>query len=556
MGAPLRPVIPPRRVGWLLPAGLFALPLLAALAWALAGAVDPLAWRALFSDAALVPSLRLALWVGSASTLLSLALTLWLVTHLHARPAWGRLERSLGGLLAIPHAAFAVGLALLLMPSGLLARLFAPLAGWVSPPDVATVQDPFGLALIAALVLKEVPFLLWNVAAQLRPVAQNAQLRRQLQTAQAMGYPAASVWWRVLWPQLLPRLALPLLAVWAYGLTVVDMALVLGPTRPPTLAVLSWQWLLDADAALNRQGAAAALLLALVTTAGALFAALAWRAMQPALRAREVRGDRPAARAPARTAPLLALGGMAAYAAAIVLLLFVSIASVWTFPALWPQQVSLDAWAAVAGSLRSIGVTAGLALAASATGVLLAIAWMETTPEAWDRRAAPLVFAPMLLPGVLLVVGLYRLALELGIDGSLTGLWLAHSLYTAPYALVALAPAYRSFDVRYEHTAMALGRARVVFLHRVKWPMLLAPIASAAAIGFAVSVTQYLSTQFVGAGRHATVTTEALTLASGGQRGTMAAFALLQALLPALAFVAAWGLGRAQARRIGAPGVA
>jgi len=185
---------------------------------------------------------------------------------------------------------------------------------------------------------------------------------------------------------------------------------------------------------------------------------------------------------------------------------------------------------------------------------------LEPSPDgdcvaAWDRRAAPLVFAPMLVPGLLLVVGLYRLALALHLDGSLTGLWLAHSLFTAPYALVALAPAYRSFDVRYEQTAQALGRSRLVFLRRVKWPMLLAPIASAAAIGFAVSVTQYLSTQFVGAGRHATVTTEALTLASGGQRSVMAAFALLQALLPALAFVFAWGLGRAQARRIGAPGM-
>ena len=547
MGTPSRPVTR----AWLLPAGLFALPLGAALAWALAGAADPSAWQALRTDAAFAPSLRLSLWVGITTTTLSLGLTLWLVARLHGRPAWRRLERALGALLAIPHAAFAIGLALLLMPSGLIARLIAPLAGWDAPPNAATVQDGFGLALIAGLVLKEVPFLLWNVVAQLRPVAQGAQLRLQLQTAQAMGYPAASVWWRVLWPQLLPRLALPVLAVWAYGLTVVDMALVLGPTQPPTLAVLAWSWLLDADAALNRQGAAAALLLALVMAAGAVLGTLVWRVAQAPLRARAVRGDRPAPHAALPAGPVLA-GGAAAYAGVIALLLFVSVASVWTFPALWPQQASLDAWAAVAGSLRSVVVTAGLAVAASATGVALAIAWMETTPAAWDRRAAPLVFAPMLVPGVLLVVGLYRLALALRLDGSLTGLWLAHSLFSAPYALVALAPAYRSFDVRYEQTAQALGRGRLVFLWRVKWPMLLAPIASAAAIGFAVSVTQYLSTQFVGAGRYATITTEALTLASGGQRSLMAAFALLQAALPALAFAIAWGLGRAQARRIGA----
>ena len=175
---------------------------------------------------------------------------------------------------------------------------------------------------------------------------------------------------------------------------------------------------------------------------------------------------------------------------------------------------------------------------------------METTPAHWDARAAWGVFVPMLVPGVLLVSGLYHVTLALRLDGTLGGLWLAHSLYVAPYVLVTLAPAYRSFDVRMEQTAHALGRSHAAFLWRVKWPMLLAPLASSFAVGFAVSVTQYLSTQFIGAGRHASVTTEALTLASGGQRNLAAAFAVLQGALPAAVFAAAWWLGRRQARTL------
>ena len=52
-------------------------------------------------------------------------------------------------------------------------------------------------------------------------------------------------------------------------------------------------------------------------------------------------------------------------------------------------------------------------------------------------------------------------------------------------------------------------------------------------------------------GRLATVTTEAVTLASGGQRHTAAAFALLQTLLPAIGFVLAAWVGRWQRARIG-----
>ena len=115
-----------------------------------------------------------------------------------------------------------------------------------------------------------------------------------------------------------------------------------------------------------------------------------------------------------------------------------------------------------------------------------------------------------------------------------------HTLVTLPYVFVALAPAWRGFDPRYEWTALALGRSRAgSFWWRVKAPMLAAPLAAAAGVGFAVSVAQYLPTQFIGAGRHATLTTEAVTLASGGQRHTAAAFAVLQALLPLVGFAVA-----------------
>lgn len=115
-----------------------------------------------------------------------------------------------------------------------------------------------------------------------------------------------------------------------------------------------------------------------------------------------------------------------------------------------------------------------------------------------------------------------------------------------PYAWVALAPAHRAFDPRYRHVARALGRSGAAFLWQVKRSMLLAPLAAAFAVAFAVSVAQYQVTQMVGGGQWPTVTTEALTLASGGQRDRLATFALLQALLPALVFEAAAALGRWQ----------
>ena len=72
--------------------------------------------------------------------------------------------------------------------------------------------------------------------------------------------------------------------------------------------------------------------------------------------------------------------------------------------------------------------------------------------------------------------------------------------------------------------------------------MLLRPVLTAAAVGLAVSVGQYLPTLLIGGGRVETLTTEAVALSSGGNRRLIGAAALLQMALPALAFALALGL--------------
>ena len=69
-------------------------------------------------------------------------------------------------------------------------------------------------------------------------------------------------------------------------------------------------------------------------------------------------------------------------------------------------------------------------------------------------------------------------------------------------------------------------------------------MAVAVAVGFAVSVAQYLPTLFAGAGRYATITTEAVTLASGANRRIIGVYAVAQAALPLLGFLAALWVAR------------
>ncbi len=519
------------------------------------------AWRALLSDPQLPPAAALSLWTGLCASALSVAIAAWLLSRSFPGPAWSRLVRALAPMLAVPHAAFAIGLVFLIAPSGWFLRALSPWAtGFEAPPPWATTQDPWGLGLILTLVAKEVPFLLWTAATQLQRPDVAKTWTRELQLAASMGYNPHRAWWRVLWPQLWPRMWSPLLAVFAYNLTVVDMALVIGPTSPPTLSALAWQWLQDADPAMNGQGAAAAWLLALIA---GLLAALLWPLPHLARwRSHWTNGKRGSPGVSTRVRPRRWLpwrnrlnGGfwilLLGYLMVMAALALGSVAGVWPFPRFWPASLSLEAWRSVASSSQTLFSTVSLALASGMAALLWSLLWLEFAPGPWDAALRRLIYLPLLLPSVLWVVGLHQLTLAWGLDARWTGLWLAHSLACVPYVLIALSPAYLGFDQRYAQVVASLAHGRATLLLRVKWPLLKASLAAAFAVGFAVSVAQYLPTLFIGAGRFATVTTEAVTLASGGQRSLSAAYAWLQWLLPVLMFgLAAW-VGRP--RRFGAP---
>ena len=96
--------------------------------------------------------------------------------------------------------------------------------------------------------------------------------------------------------------------------------------------------------------------------------------------------------------------------------------------------------------------------------------------------------------------------------------------------------------------AQTLGWSQGRIFWLVKCPQLVRPALIAFAVGFSVSIAQYMPTLWLGAGRYSTLTTEAVALSSGGSSEILATQALWQLLLPLLvfalaAFLAAW-IGR------------
>ena len=156
-----------------------------------------------------------------------------------------------------------------------------------------------------------------------------------------------------------------------------------------------------------------------------------------------------------------------------------------------------------------------------------------------ENRVLALVYLPLLVPQIGFLFGLQVLFVRLGLDATLLGLAWSHLVFVLPYTVLMLRGPYLAFDPRWLAAGSTLGRSPAQLFWRVRLPLLRRPILVALAVGFSVSVAQYLPTLFIGAGRFPTLTTEALALAVGGDRRIAAVAALLLAALPLLALAAA-----------------
>jgi putative thiamine transport system permease protein len=526
---------------------LLILPVVAGLAATFAPGLRQGGLAALADWPGLPRAAALSAGTGLAATLLSLAVTFLVVAMLHDRPAFGALRRMLSPLLAVPHAAAALGLAFVIAPSGWIARALSPWAtGWQRPPDLMTLNDPLGLALTLGLVAKEVPFLLLMALAAL-PACDPA---RRLLAGAALGHGRLSAFALAVWPPLYARLRLPVLAVLAYGMTTVEMAMVLGPGLPPTLSAQIALWMTEpALTRLPTASAAALVQLALVVAAMAL-----WRLGEATgrmlLRAHLARGTRARRADPPARALALALGfGLAALLIlALAGLALWSVTADWTFPAALPQTLSLRSWSrALPGLSASFGLTLALAAAVTAVALVLVIGCLEAElrlglrPGLWIERA---LYLPLLVPQIAMLPGLQMLALTTGAEGTAAAVAAAHLVFVLPYVFLSLAPAWRGWDARQALTAASLGAGAGRIFWRLRLPQMLGPVLTAAALGLAVSAGQYLPTLLIGGGRVGTLTTEAVALSSGGNRRLVGLWGLAQMLLPALAFALALTLPR------------
>jgi putative thiamine transport system permease protein len=454
-------------------------------------------------------------------------------------------------LLATPHAAFALGLAFLIAPSGWLVRMAALALPIETPPDLPLPRDPAGLALAAGLVLKEMPFLFF---AGLTALSQ-LDAPRLMAVGAGLGYRPGIAWLKLIAPRLYALIRLPVYAALAYALSAVDMALVLGPATPPTLAVLALDLTHDPDLARRFPAAALAVAhLALTLAALGLWRALEGaiaRAFRPLL-SNGRRSAAPISNLGARAGRALALVAIVLGALAILTLPLWSFALQWRFPDALPECCALAGWRrALPGLWLPLGHSLGIALFVTALALAGAIAWLQLergVPGRLGRNGRAVAALPLVVSDVAFLMGVQILLLALGLGGGWLPTALGHLLFVFPYVLLALADPWARLDPRYERAALCLGAHPLRVLLRVRLPLLMPALAFAAALGSAVSLSLYLPTVLMGGGRIATLATEAIALSSGGDRRIVGIYGTSLALVIWTGFFAAYWIARRAAR--------
>ena len=514
------------------------------------GLLIPPAFLTLFSTPGIATSAITSLVSGLLTPAISLAIVFLFLAATQGNRIGNAIAKLSAPVLAIPHAAAAFALALLLAPSGVASRVIASLLGWDLPPDYLFINDPNGLALILGLVLKEAPFLLLISLAALPSLG----APRRVALARTLGYKPTTAWLLTVAPVLYPLVRLPLFAVIVFASSAVDVALILGPSLPPTLSVRLLEWFVAPEIE-SRQLASAAALLQLVVSLSALgiwllFERVVARAFAP-LAARGA--SRLSARRVTYDTALTALGNallplsLAFILIGIGALMLTSVGTEWRYPALVPSVWSTQQWTSALSEWRAPLFNATMIALLSVTAALALSLFMleaQARSSVSTARIATFLYLPLLVPQVVFISGIAILAERALLPPSLTLVAAGHFLFVLPYVYLTLQGGYARFDTRWLMLARTLGASNTVCFWRIRLPLLSTQLVTAVMLGLAISLSLYLPTQILGAGRIPTLTTEAIALVSSGNRSTIGTWALLQSALPTLCFMLALVLPR------------
>jgi putative spermidine/putrescine transport system permease protein len=134
---------------------------------------------------------------------------------------------------------------------------------------------------------------------------------------------------------------------------------------------------------------------------------------------------------------------------------------------------------------------------------------------------------PVVVPGIITAAGLFGVYRGLGLNGTLTGLVIGHTVLTTPYVVATVGAALRTLDARLEDAAATLGAPPWAAFRRITLPLLLPAVLSGLLFAMVVSFDELIVSLFVSTARIRPVPVQMWSNLRGDFDPTIAAIASL-----------------------------
>lgn len=177
-----------------------------------------------------------------------------------------------------------------------------------------------------------------------------------------------------------------------------------------------------------------------------------------------------------------------------------------------PSELSLRWYRAFLGSPEWLGALwTSIKVAVPVTLIATAFG----TAAAWGlHRRFGLLFSisrglymlPMLVPLILIAVGVFFVYAKLGINGTIGGLILAHTMLALPFVLIAVGNGLASFDMNQHQVSRSLGASELVAFFTVTLPQIRISVLSGAVFAFVTSFDEVVVALYISSGENETLT--------------------------------------------------
>lgn len=493
----------------------------------------------------LAESILSSLLLALIAPLVALYVAFMVYSQFRFRRSWQSLERRLAPLLSLPHLAVALGLVYLFAGGGLLYEALGNVIGQTLSSDFGLARKSL-LTMIIAISLKEIPFFLLVFSA----VGRQLPIQNWILQGQALGYRQTTCWWLLVFPSVVKQSRLALLAAMAYTVSVVDVSLLVGPNIPQLFAVQLYDWQSGFSPLQQTYGFIGNIVLLLML--GLLIASIYLHEFLIVVRLR---------RSGILAAPLRLTRASRLFVVWPAFFSLLSLAILATF-LLWSLGIGMSSGGLSSAGFNSSGFDLSqlsfalwqeewffvqqplftsllIAVISSISGIVIALLALELQRINHLWLPDYIWLLAILLPQLSMVYGWQIAHTTLGADYHWWWVTLAHLPFTFAYSYLVLRGPFQSLNRHYDLLAASFGYGYWQRWWLIRIALLRPALLIAGPIAFSVSIAQYIPTLMIGAGRVATITTEAVAVASGNQKDITSVYMLLQSALPFVVFLIA-----------------